>query len=272
MAEILESAEFCFGNLESPISGDDSVMGKGLVFNTHTGDIAGLGRFGFKVVSLANNHALDQGVKGLRNTIAVLDRAGIAHPGAGADLAEAWRPALIESNGIRIAFIAASYSSVNDGGATRNDLVARIEDQARLESSIREARADADLVVVTMHAGIEYRRYPERGQIDFARRAIDLGADAVIGGHPHWIQTIERYRDKFIFYSLGNFIFDQRTIDTNEGLVIKVSVVKGAGTAIESIELIPVVSDKLASPRPATEVEARAILKKIGMTSMVLKP
>lgn len=275
-AEMFESVDFSFGNLESPVSGDDTKKSKGLVFNTREQDIAGLEKFRFRVVCLANNHALDQGPKGLKNTIRVLDERGIRHVGAGDNLREAWSPSVIEANEVRIGFIGASYSSYNDGGAQLNQFVARIEDLDNLRTSIAEARRSADIVVVTMHAGIEYRRNPEPGQIKFARAAIDFGADVVIGHHPHWIQTIERYNGKFIFYSLGNFIFDQRKPDTKEGLAVKFTINKrsdgvNSQTAISAIELIPVIEELLGVPRPANEKEAETIFKKIGERERFLK-
>ena len=78
-----------------------------------------------------------------------------------------------------------------------------------------------------MHAGTEYTRTPMPQQITFAHAAIDDGADIVIGAHPHWVQTIEKYKGKYIFYSLGNFIFDQAwSQETMEGLTLKITVSK----------------------------------------------
>ncbi len=84
-----------------------------------------------------------------------------------------------------------------------------MQDTERLIGAIRQAREQADFIVVTMHGGQEYTLTPTNLQTDFARTAIDNGADIVIGAHPHWIQATERYKNKYIFYSLGNFVFDQ---------------------------------------------------------------
>ncbi len=275
--ELLSGTDFNFGNLESPVSGNDKREGKGLVFNARTQDTQGLVKYKFKIVNLANNHALDQGINGLRFTRSHLAGSGIKFVGAGDTLEEAWAPEVVEANGIRIAFIGASYASINDGGVATNNYVARIEDRENLRRSIEKARAESDLVVVTFHAGIEYTRKPHQPQIDFARAAVDFGADVVIGGHPHWIQTLEEYKGKYIFYSLGNFIFDQRKPDTKEGLVLKIGVAKEEGasgkkTTIDRIDLIPVIIEQLAIPRPVSNAESAAILKKIGITDPVLIP
>lgn len=290
LADVFQSTDFNFANLESPISGNDNVQGKGLVFNAHTRDIVGLSKYNFKVLNLANNHAMDQRLPGLLSTGKYLDGMNITHMGTGSNLDEAWEPKFITVKGVRVGFVGASYSSVNDGGVARNDYVARIEDKDRLRAAIEKLKQQGvDFIVATMHAGVEYTRRPNQAQIDFARAAIDYGADMVIGAHPHWVQVTEQYKGKYIFYSLGNFIFDQEwSQDTKEGLAIKVSLLskdaqplqpsltdptKAARTTqVEQIELIPVIIERYSTPRPANEEEARRILSKIDMKERVIKP
>src|SRR5207248_6977817 len=158
MASDLDSADFNFGNLESPISGNDSRRGEGLVFNTRRRHADALARYKFRIVGLANNHALDQGVGGLRNTQRYLAARGIEYVGVGENKTQAWQPRIIAANGISIGFLAASYASVNDGGVSTNQYVARIEDREYLRAAISELKTHSDLVVVAMHAGDEYTR------------------------------------------------------------------------------------------------------------------
>ena len=289
LAPVLQSTDFNFANLESPISGNDQIIGKGLVFNAHTRDITGLSRYNFKVLNLANNHAMDQRLPGLLSTGKYLDNLAITHMGTGDNLTEAWEPKVIIVHGVKIGFVGASYSSVNDGGVARNDYVARIEDTERLKNAIDKLKPQADFIVVTMHAGVEYTRRPNQAQVDFAHAAIDDGADIVIGAHPHWVQVTEQYKGKYIFYSLGNFIFDQEwSQDTKEGLALKITLLskdatplkpsandptKAARTTqVEQIELIPVIVEHYSTPRAATDEEAKRILAKIGLTDRIIKP
>ena len=277
MANIFRSTDFNFGNLESPISGKNNVLGKGLVFNTDTRHIAGLKAYNFKILNFANNHALDQKLEGLIQTRNFLKKDKVSFLGAGENLEEAWQPKIIVVKGVRIGFVGASYSSFNDYGAERNDYIARIEDTERLKKAIKFLKVKkVDFIVATMHAGEEYTRNPNALQIDFARSAIDFGADIVIGGHPHWTQTVEKYNGKYIFYSLGNFIFDQTfSRNTMEGLTLKISLLNQKSTAsqtkIEQIELLPVVIENAGTPRLANEDEAQQILQKIGVTERILK-
>ncbi len=284
-AGLLGSTDFNFANLESPLSGSDRFNPTGsLVFNAVPKLAAGLNQYNFKIVNLANNHALDQGEAGLKYTLDFLDKAGVKHEGTGANLDAAWTPAIVEDQGIKIAFIGASYSSVNDGGQASNNFVARIEDLVRLKKAVAAARGMSDFVVVSMHAGTEYTRTPNSGQTAFAHAAIDAGADIVIGAHPHWVQTIEQYNGKYIFYSLGNFIFDQMfSQDTREGLALKVTVSKPgvagavqiqgtpAAASLKQIELVPLIIDNYCCPRPANEVEAKRILGKIEEQQTIIR-
>ncbi|MBS1794164.1 MAG: CapA family protein [Acidobacteria bacterium] len=277
MADVFRSTDFNFGNLESPISGNDNVFGKGLVFNASTRDRVGLKEFNFKMLNLANNHAMDQGLKGLRQTKKYLEEDGLSFIGTGENLDEAWQPRVLEVKGVKIGFVGASYASVNDGGVARNEYVARMEDTARLKTAIEQLKAqNVDFIVATMHAGIEYTRRPNNTQTDFARAAIDYGADIVIGAHPHWAQVFEKYKDKYIFYSLGNFIFDQTwSRDTMEGLALKIHLLNrkssASQTTVEKIELLPVVIENASTPRLANDAEARQILQKMGVAEKVLQ-
>lgn len=278
-AQQLRSTDFNFANLESPFSGSDHISpGGSLVFNAPDANISGLLEYNFKVITLANNHAMDQGVKGLRYTRDFLREKSILTVGTGTNLDEAWEPVTYKVKNIKIGFVGASYASINDGGIVRNDYVARIEDQQRLRSSIERLRKmGADLIVATMHAGIEDTFKVDRLQQEFAHAAIDYGADLVIGHHPHWIQPLEVYKDRFIFYSLGNFIFDQHNPNNREGLTIRVTVQKRKTddpavvpvTRIQQIELIPVLIENFSTPREATTEEAIKILQKIGVHERV---
>lgn len=282
IADVLKSVDFTFANLESPFSESNSYTPKDtLVFNAPKNNIEGFVRNNINVLNLANNHAFDQKLSGIKTTKNWLAEKNFEFMGTGENLDEAWKPAYKRSKGLVIAFIGASYASINDGGKTSNDFVARMEDTDHLKYAIREAKSRADFIVVTMHGGAEYTRTPNSGQTDFARKAIDFGADIVIGAHPHWIQTIEKYQNKYIFYSLGNFIFDQNwSQETKEGLALKISLEKPQAStlqgskipaAIKQIELIPIIIDSNCCPRQANEIETKNILKKIDREERIIK-
>ena len=125
------------------------------MFRTPPRDAAGLALAGIDVVSLANNHALDYGPEGLRDTIATLDAAGIAHCGAGEDDAVARRPAFLEARGLRVAFL--SYAATPGAVAAASDVAGVAwEDVDAISEDVRRAAQQADVVVVSLHAGDEY--------------------------------------------------------------------------------------------------------------------
>lgn len=325
--DILASTDFNFGNLESPFTDKQPIIGgHSLIFGAPIENAKGLADYNFKVLNLANNHSFDQGLTGINVTKKTLDQLNILHEGVGDNLNEAWQPAITTSNGIKICFIGASYSSINDGGQAFNDYVARTQNLERLKSEILKLKSNCNFIIATMHAGTEYTRTPNSAQTTFAHAAINYGADMVIGAHPHWIQTIEKYcpatpsspgeekmsdalpldkigqsdgqmrsnceNPKYIFYSLGNFIFDQAwSQDTKEGLALKIQISKvqtqnpvapKAATAddlqgtrqpakLDFVELIPVVIEN-SQPRPATDAETKKILLKINLNTKILAP
>lgn len=271
MRDVLHSAAFAFGNLESPFSASaqSSPSDNRLVFGAPSDALSGLIDAGFRILNLANNHALDHGPAGLRHTTRLLDENAIQHVGAGADPDQAWQPAIVTANGIRIAFVGASYASLNDLGVARNTFVARIEDRDRLRHALAGLHARADFVVVTMHAGNEYTHKPNQAQIAFAHAAFDAGADLVVGAHSHWVQSFESYKGKPVFYGLGNFVFDQTwSRETTHGLALRVRLAKPSGAAsatLERIELLPVIIEHASTPRLATARERQSILHAAGM-------
>jgi poly-gamma-glutamate synthesis protein (capsule biosynthesis protein) len=117
-----------------------------------------------------------------------------------------------------------------------------------------------------MHAGAEYTRAPTKLQRDFAQQAIDVWADIVVGAHPHWTQWIESYKGKYIFYSLGNFIFDQEfSHETKTWLTVHISLKKESDiTSIENISLHPILIENYGQPRLLEGAEKKKALQDIG--------
>lgn len=289
--QYLASSDLNFGNLESPIAppicppqtaggcpgvsrdgrGSEGVVGgHSLIFGAPSDNVKGLSKNNFKVLSLANNHALDQGIKGLAYTKQLLSDNGILGIGAGENSEDAWQPAKIAFKDAVVCFLAASYASVNDGGKSRNDYVARVDDLDTLKTKISALKAgNCDIVIASQHAGNEYTRVPSQTQTDFARAAIDAGADVVVGAHPHWIQPVEKYGSGLIFHSLGNFIFDQEwSQKTKEGLTVRLTIEGGKPI---SAELVPVIIENYCCARLADDAESAQILREINATSTIIR-
>ncbi|HSW43967.1 MAG TPA: CapA family protein [Phycisphaerae bacterium] len=157
---------------------------------------------GVNVVTMANNHIFDGGAQGLDLTRKVLDEAGIAYFGAGLNYEEAAKPWIVERNGVRIGFL--GFCGCECAG--RNKPGTLLLDYGASYRLMRKVKDDCDYLVIYFHEGIEATNYPTRMAMRACHRAVDCGADLVVGTHPHTVQGIERYKGVPIVYSLGNFI------------------------------------------------------------------
>ena len=237
IASFLAAADLAFVNLESPFSDRGRRVEKGMVFKAEPEMIEGLRLAGIDVVSTANNHARDCGGYGLEYTLRWLEGAGIKATGTALEERALGDGVVVERNGVRFGFLAYTYDQSNGNHPKPDPRVAML-DVERMLGDVAQMRSRADVVVVSMHAGDEYRAKPGAQQIRFAQAAIAAGASVVAGHHPHVVQPSERYRDGVIFYSLGNFVFDQfHRKDTQKGML---GCVIFRGRAIERVECWPV--------------------------------
>jgi poly-gamma-glutamate capsule biosynthesis protein CapA/YwtB (metallophosphatase superfamily) len=241
VAETLRAADLTFGNLECPISDTGRNRHHLYSFRADPQAIEGLKFAGFDVMSVANNHMFDWGRPALMDTVERLRAAGIRPVGAGANDLAAHYPVLVNLNGVRIAFLA--YVNVPPEEATAGPDRPGVAwlDPGRTLADIRFARTLADLVIVSLHWGVEYSRRPLRSQVELAHQMIDAGADLVVGSHPHVTQPLEEYHGRWIAYSLGNFIFDQHDPPTHHGLMLDVTL---AGKQIASVSPVPITIDR----------------------------
>ncbi|HEY5683473.1 MAG TPA: CapA family protein [Sulfuricaulis sp.] len=206
---ILKQAQIVFGNLEGPLTDAGApATNKQYVFRSPPEKVApALARAGFNVVSLANNHTLDYGPEGLADTRAALDRAGIGYVGAGRNLAEARRPLYMVVDGVTIAFLAYSLTFPEEFWAGPDSPGTAFGHERFVRADVKAAREKADIVVVSFHWGQEGKTELRDYQVQLGHAAIEAGASAVLGHHPHILQGVERYQHGVILYSLGNFAF-----------------------------------------------------------------
>jgi len=233
----LEKADILFGNLESQISNKGYKVGSIYSFRADPKAIETLKYGGFDILSLANNHSLDYTKAALEDSMNRLEKADIDYTGAGFNEEEAFSPKIIKRKGTKIAFLAYTNFGSKYYKATENSSgIAYIDWSTlkRIEDDIKKAKAVADIVVVSLHAGNEYDKEPSSFQKEFSKKAIKSGADIIAGHHTHVIQRDEKYKDGWIFYSLGNFVFDQSfSKETSQAKVGKIKIVNGK---IETIE------------------------------------
>ncbi|HEB32735.1 MAG TPA: CapA family protein [Spirochaetes bacterium] len=227
--------DIAFANLESPVSHRGSIYSpfkKGIYFKADPEVLEGLKFAGFDVFSLANNHVLDWGIDAVSDTMELLDKSGFRYSGVGETREEALKPAVFYMKDTSVAFV--SFNDIypfviNQSGKTMWTLTFKrsepeIDPEIDLEKEIKELKSKYDIVIASVHSGIEYVPEPESEKVKKMRELIDYGVDVVLGGGPHVIQGIEVYKGGIIAYSLGNFIFDQDwSKETSLGLLLEIS-------------------------------------------------
>lgn len=212
MQDILKNADIVMVNEEFPFSERGVQMeDKQFTFRMNPRYVSLFKDMGVDIVSLANNHVLDYGAEALFDTFMTLDEAGILYAGAGESEERAKEPQIIEVNGKKYGFLAASRVLPVASWNVENTApgVFSTYDATALVEEIKKVRAECDYLTVFVHWGLERKEYPESYQKTLAMQYIDAGADAVIGSHSHCLQGVEYINGKPVFYSLGNFLFGQ---------------------------------------------------------------
>jgi poly-gamma-glutamate capsule biosynthesis protein CapA/YwtB (metallophosphatase superfamily) len=221
--EMLTGAELTIGNMESGVLYDapHHPDPRGFRFTSDASWMPVLADNGFDLLSMANNHARDGGIRGLREGVQAMTEAGIVPAGVGDGLAAA-QPAYLDANGTTLAVIACDYIR-SKRPPVEGRLASLSCQNGPVVDSIREARQNADAVIVFPHWGIEYER-PAGYQYELSRQWIDAGADMIIGAHSHFPGGIYEYDGRVSLLSLGNFIFDQNFRQTTlQGLVVEIT-------------------------------------------------
>jgi poly-gamma-glutamate synthesis protein (capsule biosynthesis protein) len=269
IAPAISAADIAFGNLEGPFCEQPPYTKEGMIFRVRPRGVESLVFAGFDVVSVANNHFGDGGDACMEFSLARLREAKIAAVGGGLSYDDAHAGAMVIRHGVRFAFLGYSYAPRNDAPGAKNAVIAG-RDAAQVRRDVAAARTRADVVLVSLHDGAEYSRNVARETQEFARAAIDAGATAVFGHHPHVPQRVEEYAGGWIFYSLGNFVFWQNEpAATRTALLARLTF---SGAKLEKAEALPVVIESPGIPRLANEKESAAILKFAGLSTPVLWP
>ena len=266
----LDRADVRLGNLECCFVDPGRVpVWRGLRMAVPAASGKGLGGTGFEILSLANNHVMDAGPEGLASTRDLLDREGIVHFGAGRDLEEAERTVYFETGGRRLALLGACDASYHFAGPSRPGIAPlRLR---RLGSRVRAAAREADLVVVALHADLEFSRWPSVPRVRDSRWLVEQGAHHVWSHHPHVYQGVELHRGGFIAYSTGNLVFDvvhneylRGRPDMTETFVLLVTVAFGGGGPAFRWEAIPARVSPDHRPVPAEEAELLQRLRSLS--------
>ena len=242
-----KSADMVLINLEGPFLRDCPVTTTGFLFCSEFDHVAVLTAGSVDIANLANNHMGDYGDQGVKQSEEALTSQHISYTG------------LHNIAYKKIRDVTFSFVGFTDISAS-TDLVSRATEE-EMKSLLSEARRTSDVVVSIFHWGEEYSKTPTTRQQELAHFSIDLGADVVIGHHPHWVQSLEVYQEKLIIYSLGNFVFDQMwSRETREGVIAKLAFQK---SLLASYSFTPVYIEQYGQPRVLEEKEESGIFDKL---------
>ena len=327
-AALLKESDIVFGNLETTLATKGYPAAKSITLRTRDHSILeDFEKMNIKALSLANNHTMDFGFEGLFETIQVLDKHNIAHAGAGNNLEEALKLAILQLGDLKIAFLACSshlisHSIAGDdrpgivplrvnlkvevlGREQQESVVQAVkimteadeEDLNNLLRIVEKARKETDFIVVSTHwnSPIQPLLPPRRPWGDFqcqvAHKLIDAGADIIMGHGDHALQGIEVYKKRYIFYSLGHFVYhigqprrkrpsskmesawSKTTADPRARWRFKetaIGKIVFSGSNIERVEVIPIVINENGDPKIAYNESAVSILNFLIVESRFL--
>jgi poly-gamma-glutamate synthesis protein (capsule biosynthesis protein) len=275
VADVFRQSDFGFVNLETPVAPVHTRGSRPFQFDAPVALLQSLKASGIKIVSFANNHVFDQGYAGFDETLDHLREQDLLFVGAGSTAEASWKPVILEKNGIKVGWLGMTRW-LNGGRNPEKDgdphvaffpypgesLGAPGMDEGGIFEAIKAARSQCDLLLVSIHWGLEYAAAPRPEDTEIAHKMLESGASAVIGHHPHVLQPIETYltkdqRNTVIFYSLGNFLSNQsssyvqslmpdKTGETRDSLIVKFSAIKKdygpAGIRVElgDVGILPV--------------------------------
>ena len=216
--KVMKESDLMVANSEFTVSNRGSAMeGKTYTFKAKPERLNLYYDMGIDLVTLANNHVYDYGKDAFLDMLDAFDEYEIPHIGAGHNLDEAKKPYYFIINGYKFAFINASRAEKNrmtPGATDSKEGIFLCYDTTNMINLIKELRDDTDYIITIIHFGRENYHTLEQEQVSSAKAYIDAGSDAVIGHHAHVLQGIEIYKDKPIVYNLGNFLFNEATVDT----------------------------------------------------------
>ncbi|RYZ33602.1 MAG: CapA family protein, partial [Myxococcaceae bacterium] len=269
-------------NLECPYTDTPEKLPKNFNFKARPELVNVLKAGNVGVVSLANNHMMDYGAQGLLDTLTTLEAARIPFFGAGRNLAEARRPALLTVGGLRIALLGyfflgtrnieppQVYATETTPGVAGHFSDVEVMERMMVED-ITAAKAQADLVLPFFHWGIEGNTTPEPYQVRLAHAAIDAGAAGVLGSHPHVLQSMELYRGAPVVYSLGNFVFGGNWNPRDKRSVLWRA--RFGSTGYLSSDVLPLRTDRYpefpVQPVPVTGAEAEGVMTLLRTASQM---
>jgi poly-gamma-glutamate capsule biosynthesis protein CapA/YwtB (metallophosphatase superfamily) len=239
---ILESPDVLTANQESMLGGVDIGVSSYPTFNSPHEVADALVHSGVDIVSIANNHTLDKGERGILSATDYLNSIGLPHVGSFLNQNDRQKLRIINKNGIKLAFLSYTYGTNGIPIPVGKDFLVNLINRDLMSDEILRAKKEADVVIMSIHWGNEYQRIPTNEQKDLANYLANQGVDIIFGSHPHVLQPMEWINTEdggksFVIYSLGNFISGQVRDYKDIGGMATVEITKHISNTGKSIEL-----------------------------------
>ncbi len=226
---IINKADIALCNLETTISGEEKGFSGYPRFNAPESLLKAIRDTGFTVVSTANNHSVDFGEHGILSTISALKRNGLLYSGTSESADPEIRNLIIESKSLKIGINAYTYGTNENPVPSDRKWLINMIDFDLISSDITNLRnRGADVIVICLHAGEEYLTTPDQTQIAYVKQLQKLGVDVILGNHPHIVQPafFDSTKNKYIIYSIGNLLSNQRGSMRDTGVLIDITIEK----------------------------------------------
>ncbi|MFD1737051.1 CapA family protein [Bacillus salitolerans] len=238
----LEDADITFANQETMIGGETIGLSTYPRFNSPYNVADTLKDVGIDIVSIANNHTLDRGEQALLNATSYFDQIGLLYTGGYRTISDSQVIRTITRKGITFSFLAYTYGTNGIPIPKNKPYIVNLIDYDKMTNDIKAAKKISDVVVVSLHFGNEYQRMPSDDQKEIAAHAVNMGANIILGHHPHVLQPMEWIEAEngnkgFVVYSLGNFLSGQKSIYREIGGILTLTIQKEIKNGSQTIEV-----------------------------------
>ena len=227
---LIKQGDYSSTNFEAPMAGAALGYSGYPIFNSPDAAAKAFADAGFDLIVTANNHIMDQGFNGAVRTMQVLHESGLDTVGTFLSAQDRENYLIKNIRDVNVGYLAYSYSTNGMPVPAEHSYFFNFLDKEQILADIKALRPQVDVLVLVLHWGVEYSPEPTDEQRDLARQFLTAGADIILGSHPHVIQPMEivkiNDRDKFVIYSMGNFISHQRGLERNSGIVLKLKLTK----------------------------------------------
>ncbi|WP_170291736.1 CapA family protein [Heliobacterium mobile] len=250
----IEKADIAIADFEGTMAGPDNGFSGYPLFNCPAEMAQALADTGFDLVTIAGNHILDKGTDGLIRTVSNIEQAGMTPVGAYRNAEERKKVTIKEIKGVKIAYLAYTYGTNGIPVPKDKPYLVNLLDETAMVKDVTEAKAlGADFVIASLHMGEEYQRQPDDGQKRWVQKAFAAGVDVVLASHPHVLQPFEKHvvngKERFVIYSLGNFISAQKGRYRDAGVIVYVPLKKqveggNSRSEIGDVRYVPLWTDR----------------------------